>query len=230
MPLWVGLSALAVPISYVIGTSSNKASIPHAPPNNIYGERGIRTLEPEKMESKFNPQQNFIISALQASDAQQLYEFVKRNNERFKRYFPRTLSDNETLQKAAAYISVKNKEIEERSNFTFAIQEQETKEIVGLIILKKFDWDKKQGEFAYCIGSQWEGKGVTTSSVKKMIPFAFDELGLKTLQIISHKTNLGSIKVAENNGFVWKKTLLNEFTPTNEAPLNMELYELTYER
>lgn len=59
-----------------------------------------------------------------------------------------------------------------------------------------------------------------------MAKFAFDELGLKTLQIISHKTNLRSIKVAENNGFVWQRTLLNEFTPTNESPLDMELYEL----
>jgi ribosomal-protein-alanine N-acetyltransferase len=50
---------------------------------------------------------------------------------------------------------------------------------------------------------------------------------LKTLQIISHKTNFGSIKVAENSGFVWKRTLANEFTPTDELPLDMELYELT---
>ena len=59
-----------------------------------------------------------------------------------------------------------------------------------------------------------------------MTKFAFVELGLETLQIISHKTNLGSIKVAENNGFVWQRTLLNEFTPSNESPLDMELYEL----
>lgn len=63
-----------------------------------------------------------------------------------------------------------------------------------------------------------------------MIHFAFDNLNLKTLQIIAHKTNLGSVKVAEKNGFIWKKTLLNEFTPTNEVPLDMELYELYNEK
>ena len=95
-----------------------------------------------------------------------------------------------------------------------------------MIILKKLDWDKKQGEFAYCIGSELEGKGVTSFAVKKITRFAFDELELKTLQIISHKTNSASIKVAENNNFVWKATLPNEFTPTDEKPLDMELYEL----
>ena len=63
-----------------------------------------------------------------------------------------------------------------------------------------------------------------------MSKFAFEELGLKTIQIIAHKTNIGSCKVAEKNGFVWKTTLLNEFTPTNEAALDMELYELYNEK
>ncbi|MNT85361.1 hypothetical protein D3C72_2255210 [compost metagenome] len=66
-----------------------------------------------------------------------------------------------------------------------------------------------------------------TKVVKEISNYAFNELTLKTLQIISHRTNFGSVKVAENSGFVWKRTLPNEFTPTNEEPLDMELYELT---
>ena len=49
-------------------------------------------------------------------------------------------------------------------------------------------------------------------------------------QIIAHKTNIGSCKVAEKCGFEWKKTLLNEYTPPNESPLDMELYELEHEK
>mgnify|MGYP003585602768 FL=1 len=98
------------------------------------------------------------------------------------------------------------------------------------MILKKIDWDKKQGEFAYCIGSQFEGKGLTSFALAEMTKFAFDDLGLKTLQIMAHKTNLGSIKVALNNGFVWQRTALNEFSPVNESPLDMELYELYNEK
>jgi len=60
-----------------------------------------------------------------------------------------------------------------------------------------------------------------------MTKFAFENLGLKVIQIISHKTNLKSIQVALNNGFVWQRTLKNEFTPTAEAPIDMEVYVLT---
>jgi len=170
---------------------------------------------------------NFIINPLKPTDANLLHRMIVDNTERLKMYFPVTLSSNSTFEKTTEYISIKNKEIQEKTNFTFAIREKNSQQIVGLIIIKKIDWHKKQGEFAYCIDSEYEGKGLTSFAVKEMSIFAFNNLGLKTLQIISHKTNFGSIKVAENSGFIWKKTLPNEFTPTNELPLDMELYELT---
>lgn len=172
----------------------------------------------------------YVINHLNLIDAKQLNQFILDNSERLKRYFPVTLSSTTTLEKSIEYIAIKNKEIEEKINFTYAIRDKNNQEIAGLIILKKIDWDKKQGEFAYCIGSQFEGKGLTSFAVAEMTKFAFDDLGLKTLQIMAHKTNLGSIKVALNNGFVWQRTALNEFTPVNETPLDMELYELYNEK
>lgn len=179
------------------------------------------------MEDK---QYRFIIDSLSQSDSEQLHQFIIDNNKQLKLYFPVTLELNSSLEKTKTYIFIKNKEIVEKINFTFAIRDKNNQQIAGLIILKKIDWDKKQGEFAYCIGSEFEGKGLTSFAVKEMINFSFEELGLKTLQIIAHKTNIGSIKVAENNGFVWQETLLNEFTPTNGTPLDMELYELYNEK
>jgi len=159
--------------------------------------------------------ENYIVDKLKPIDSNQLYQFMLDNKERFNLFFPVTLEMNSSLEKTQAYISIKNKEIEEKTNFTFAIRDKNNQEIVGLIIIKKIDWIQKMGEFAYCIGSEFEGKGVTSFAVKEMAKFSFEDLGLKTLQIIAHKTNLGSIKVAEKNGFVWQKTLRNEFTPTN---------------
>lgn len=174
--------------------------------------------------------ENLIINPLKSADANQLHQFVVDNNDRLKKYFPVTLSSNSNLEKTTEYITIKNKEIEEKSCYTFAIRDKNLKIIVGLIIIKKIDWNKNQGEFAYCIDAQFEGKGLITFAVKEMTKFAFEELGLKTLQIISHKTNFSSVNVAENSGFVWRKTLLNEFKPSDGIPLNMELYELINER
>lgn len=182
------------------------------------------------MQSVNMNSEDFIIDPLKSTDANQLFQFMEDNNERLQRYFPVTLSSNATLEKTTEYIVIKNKEIVEKLNFTFAIRNKKSEEIAGLIIIKKIDWNEKQGELAYYISSKYEKKGLITFAVKEMSQFAFNKLKLKTLQIISHKTNLGSIKVAENNGFIWKRTLINEFTPTNEDPLDMELYESTNEK
>ncbi len=47
-----------------------------------------------------------------------------------------------------------------------------------------------------------------------------------SLQIITHKTNPRSCKIPKKSRFLWKLTLINEFTPLNGKPMNMELYEL----
>jgi ribosomal-protein-alanine N-acetyltransferase len=169
------------------------------------------------------------IEKLKLTDSVELHNFILSNTERLKKYFPVTLSSNSTVEKTVEYIVTKNREIEEQSNFTFAIRDEKSI-LIGLMILKKIDWAKKIGEFAYCIGFNYEGKGYTSKAVNEMMQFAFNELKLKTLQIIAHKSNVGSCKVAENCGFTWKRTLLNEFTPTDETPLDMELYELEYEK
>jgi ribosomal-protein-alanine N-acetyltransferase len=169
----------------------------------------------------------FHIVPLKPKDALSLNEFMVSNAKRFERYLPKTLSSNLTVEASESYILNKISEFQMRSGFTFAIKENTTQNIAGLIIIKKLNWETKQAEFAYCIGSAYAGKGWMTKVVKEISNYAFNELNLKTLQIISHRTNFGSVKVAENSGFIWKRTLPNEFTPTNEKPLDMELYEMS---
>jgi ribosomal-protein-alanine N-acetyltransferase len=118
------------------------------------------------------------------------------------------------------------KQFEENETFLLTLKHSETRELAGLIYIKELDWNINQGEFAYCIGYTFEGQGLTSKAVKMLSKHAFTDLRLETLQIIAHKDNLSSVKVALKNNFKWIKTLVNEFTPIGESPLDMELYEL----
>ena len=171
----------------------------------------------------------FYIEFLKFEDALSLNKLLVLNTERFKRYLPKTVSENKTLESTKLYITKRNATRENNEEYTFTIKDKSTKNVAGLIILKAIDWGKKRGEFAYCMGETHEGKGWMSKAVQAASRFAFDELKLKTLQIISHKSNFASIKVAKKNHFIWQKTLKNEFTPVGQQPLDMELYELTNE-
>lgn len=170
------------------------------------------------------------ISHLQLEDALELNKLLVSNTEHFVRYLPKTLAANRTLGSTRSYIKTKMESAQKKVEFVFVIKDKYYYNIVGLVILKNIDWSIKQGEFAYCIGQRFKGKGLMTEAIKASTLFATEKLGLKTIQIIAHKTNKGSVNVAINSGFEWKETLENEFTPLNEAPLDMELYELKHER
>jgi len=169
---------------------------------------------------------DFEINPIHSGDAWKLCDFMVSNEDRFKRYFPGTLAENATPTLAKLFTEKKVKQFEKKEEYLFTLKHSETRELAGIIYIKELDYSIKQGEFAYCIGYPFKGKKLISTSVKLLSEYAFNHLDIKTLQIIAHKDNLPSVNVALNNGFVWQKTLENEFTPTNESPLDMELYEL----
>ncbi|NCO64319.1 MAG: GNAT family N-acetyltransferase [Flavobacteriales bacterium] len=172
---------------------------------------------------------SFFIEPLKFEDALNLNKLLVSNTERFKLYLPKTLSENRTLESTKSYIAKREAAMLSKQEYTFTIKDNITKSIAGLIILKAIDWNEKKAEFAYCMGKKFEAKGWMSEAIQAASKFAFKELKLKKLQIISHKSNLASIKIAERNNYVWVKTLKKEFTPVGSESLDMELYELTYE-
>jgi len=169
---------------------------------------------------------SYHIIPVHSKDGWKICNFAVANEDRLKQYFPKTLEQNLTPDLSNIFVAKKVKQFEAKEEFLFTLKENETKKLFGLVYIKEVNWNKKKGEFAYAIDYNVEGKGIATEAVKQLSSYAFKKLGLKTLQIVVHKSNIGSLKVAENNNFTWIKTLKYEFTLPNGKPLNMELYEL----
>lgn len=168
----------------------------------------------------------FEIYPIQEQDTLSIHDFIVAHTGRFKMYFPVTVAQNLTPSLSQYFVQQKLKAFKAEEEFLFTLKQCEHQNIVGLVYIKDIDVANKQGEFAYCLGSSFEGQGLTSKTVALLSQYAFNTLNLETLQIIVHKTNTASVKVATNNGYKWQKTLNNEFTPTGRAPINMELYEL----
>lgn len=168
----------------------------------------------------------FEINPVHEGDAWKICNFIIANTDRLKRYFPKTLEQNLTPTLSKIFVEKKVKQFQNREEFLFTLKESETRALAGLIYLKELNWETKQGEYAYCIGYPFKGKGLITKTIKVLNEYALNVLQLDILQIIANKDNQSSIDVALNNGFKWQKTLLNGFTPPGESPLDMELYEL----
>lgn len=167
----------------------------------------------------------FEISPIQEKDAWRLCDFMVANSERFKNDFPGTLKQNLNPTLSTLFVQEKTTQFNTGEEYLFTIKEQEHRTIIGLIYVKELQKKQGQGELAYCIGYGYEGKGLTTLFLSKITPWAFTTLGLDTLQIVAHKDNKGSMRIAEKLGFTWQASLTNAHTRFNGSVVTMELYE-----
>jgi ribosomal-protein-alanine N-acetyltransferase len=172
----------------------------------------------------------YSLELLQEKDFWRLCNFIVANEDRFKLYMPLTLAQNLTPDLSTRFVKEKIALIKKNEEFVFVLKNKEENTIEGIFYIKEINYKIRQAEFAYAIGYQIEGKGYTTKVVQVLTSYAFEVLELKTLQIITHKTNIGSVKVAKNCNFSWAKILNKSFTPKGLSPLDMELYELYNER
>lgn len=170
--------------------------------------------------------ENFEINPVHNGDAWKICDFCVANTDRLKRYFPKTLAQNLNPTLSQLFVENKVKQFQNQEEFLFTLKHSETRKLIGLVYLKEIDWTNKQGEFAYAIDYNFKGQGLAAKAIHKLSYYALNNMGLETIQIIVHKDNLSSVNVAERNNFAWQKTLIKEYTPPGEKPLDMELYEL----
>ncbi|GAB5563463.1 MAG: GNAT family N-acetyltransferase [Winogradskyella sp.] len=170
--------------------------------------------------------EGFEINPVHNGDAWKICDLCVANVDRFKRYFPKTLEQNLNPTLSQLFVDNKVKAYENKDVFLYTLKHSESRKLAGLIYIKELDWDKKQGEFAYCLGYTFSGKKLMAKAIKTLSKYAFESLGLEVLQIIVHKDNISSVNVAKMNNFEWQRTLKKGYTPPNESPLDMELYEL----
>lgn len=169
------------------------------------------------------------VNEIHSGDTWKICDLMVANSDRLKRFFPNTLAQNLNPTLSKLFVDNKVKQFKNKEEFLFTLKHSETRSLVGMVYIKELDWKKNQGEFAYCIDYNCEGKGLISKAVIALSDYAFKILGLEIFQIIVHKDNVASVKVAEKCEYEWIKTLKNEFTPVGEQPLDMELYEKYYE-
>ena len=74
--------------------------------------------------------------------------------------------------------------------------------LLGSFGLMELDREPGFGEIGYWVAAEARGGGVATRGVRMLTRWAQDELGLTRIEILPHKDNLPSRRVAEKAGYV----------------------------
>jgi len=173
---------------------------------------------------------NYIIRLISKEDAVLFFKLICNNTNRLNNYLPKTTKANSSLEFTKIYIDQKIHQAEAKENFCFVLEDIITKDLVGAIFLKSFDWSVPKCELAYFIDKNHEGKGVISKALKEIIDYCFSTLKLNKLFLRTAMDNEGSKKVAEKNGFVQEGILRKDFMTKESELIDVIYYGLVNEK
>lgn len=95
--------------------------------------------------------------------------------------------------------------------YRWAIIDKKSKECIGQIAYFLVDSKNHFAEIEYCIGEDYQCKGLATEATKAVIAYGFDQMNLHKVQICTKTTNPASKRVIEKCGLTYEGTLRDYF-------------------
>jgi ribosomal-protein-serine acetyltransferase len=92
--------------------------------------------------------------------------------------------------------------------------------------IKSIDWNIPKAELGFFIDENYEGKGIISIAVSKVVEHCFETLKMKKLFLRTHEKNIGSRKVAEKNGFTVEGIIRSDYKTTRGVIVDLMYYGL----
>ncbi|QBZ98325.1 GNAT family N-acetyltransferase [Flavobacterium sangjuense] len=130
---------------------------------------------------------------LSKSDAEEILRL--RSDAAINKYLDRKPS--KTLDDALSFI----KSIIDNELLYWAITKTGEDKLIGTICLFDFQNDINKCEIGYELLTEYQGQGIMLETAKKVIEYANQTLGIKTIDAATHKENQSSIKLLQKIDF-----------------------------
>ncbi len=153
----------------------------------------------------------FSIQPIETIQSNEFFNLIEENRLHLKLGFPYTILKCNTEKATKLYLKESAKTIADKEGYFFYLKSIKTNALIGLINIKSINNKIPLCELGYFIDKQYQGKGIISKAVAEVIQFCFEELHMNKIFICTDKTNIGSQKVALNNGFLQEGILRNEF-------------------
>ena len=154
---------------------------------------------------------NFKIERITAIYPQEFYELIENNKKRLKNTFPVTLSYCSTIEEVKKFLDFNSVKEKNKEGYFFYVRNLETNNLIGYLGIKKIDYHISKCELFYFVDELFEGKGITSNALTKIIDYCFNDLMMNKIFICTSKINYGSQKIALKHHFEKEGILRKEF-------------------
>lgn len=157
---------------------------------------------------------------LEERHSRDFFDLVGRNRERLLHWCP-WLNQVETIEKTAALLREKRARFADGNGFTAGFFENE--KLIGVIALEYIDKANLSTEIGYWLDANVEGHGLVTAACRKLIDYAFGELGLQRVQIRCASENVRSRAIPEKFGFT-REGIIRQCERLHDRTVDLVIY------
>ena len=155
------------------------------------------------------------------NDVQDL--FVMRSSADMMRFIDRPLATE--LSDAQNLIDIIKNLLRKNNGITWAITLKSEDRMIGTFGFWRIDKANYRTEIGYLLHNDYWGKGLMQEAMEIGIDYAFNTLGVHSIEANINPNNTASIKIAEHNGFV-KEAHFKENYYYNGKFLDSAIYSL----
>lgn len=170
--------------------------------------------------NKLTVSDEIILSKVTLSDANNLYAILDEHRKHFRRWLPFVdyLMDVSEMEDYVKSIEDSDKS----GDHVFVIIYKG--DLVGLVGLKDSDYFNNSTEVGYWLSPNYEGKGIMTLSVNKIVDYAFNSLDMHRIQLRCAEKNEQSEAVALRTGFIYEALIHDGELMVDGSYANLKLY------
>jgi len=146
------------------------------------------------------------LRALNLDDAKAIFGLRanKEVNEFIERETPKNLSQTRGFIDSITNLTAKNEGI------LWVLQFNNSNEVLGTIGLRNFNTDDESAEIGYEIHPDYQESGYMTEALEKVVEYGFKQMTLKNIEAFTHKNNIASITLLDNQDFVLQTERVDE--------------------
>jgi len=134
------------------------------------------------------------------------------------------------LDDAKRFIERSRWNFKTKKEMNFAIDFASSDTLVGIISLHKINWIDKNCQISYWLGKKYWNKGIATESIRLVILYVFNILGLHKVYANVYASNKASVRVLEKNQLRKEGELIDSVYKRNKYHNVQLYYRLNYKQ
>ena len=156
--------------------------------------------------------QDYKLERIENVSFETFLNLIYDNKTYIEKGFAGTVKRCETLTGAKILFEEWISEEKHNRSFSFFIKNIQIDRLVGLVNIKNIDYNIKKCEIGYFISEPCAGKGIVSNFTSEVVTFCFEALQMNKVFLRVAPENIGSQKVAINNGFQKEGVLRQEYS------------------